>query len=125
MDRQMNGKCVTADVRVEYKDREDTLYLTPVGEIDHHSASFLREKMDAALYEYRAPTAVLVLDQISFMDSAGLGLILGRYSRQKEWGGCLRLEKPSAEILKILRLAGVERMLPIIPADGKKGGKSK
>lgn len=102
-----------ADVRTDY--RENILYLTPCGEIDHHSAGELREKMDAALYEYRAATVVLALDQVSFMDSAGLGLILGRYTKQKELGGTFLLEKPSEEIMKILRLAGVDKMISIRP----------
>ena len=48
------------------------------------------------------------------MDSSGLGLILGRYTNTKEVGGDLKIVNPSRETEKILALAGIERLIPII-----------
>jgi anti-anti-sigma regulatory factor len=44
------------------------------------------------------------------MDSSGLGLILGRYTKVKDLGGEMAIENPSEEILKILRLAGADKL---------------
>lgn len=99
-----------ADVAAEYLN--GILTLIPHGEIDHHTAARLREKMDEAIYFYRAPTVLLILGEVSFMDSAGLGLILGRYTKQKELGGEMIIEDAGEGIMKILRLAGADRLIP-------------
>lgn len=92
------------------------------GEIDHHSSADLRQKIDRALFGYSPHTVILCLDGVEFMDSAGLGLILGRYTRVKDYGGVLKLEHPSPQIEKILSMAGVDRLIEIIraPAPQKK-----
>ena len=102
------------------------LYLEPIGEIDHHTAKSLREKIDRDIYFYRPRTAVLALSKISFMDSSGLGLILGRYTKLNDMGSKLKLEDPTVEILKILRLAGVDKLIEILWSDstGEKCGKT-
>ena len=89
------------------------LTLTVYGDIDHHSARSLREKIDTALFYYRPQKLRLVLSEVSFMDSSGLGLILGRYTRMKELGGTLVLVAPTAQTVKILALAGMDKSLPI------------
>lgn len=98
-------------VKTEYADR--ILTLTVHGDIDHHSAKELRETIDAALFYHRPQTLRLVLSEVSFMDSSGLGLILGRYTRMKELGGEMVLVTPTRQIMKILTLAGIEKTLTV------------
>ena len=83
------------------------------GEIDHHSAVTLRQGMDALLYEKRPRMTVLDLSGVDFMDSSGLGLIMGRYALQKELGGELTVRNPTPGVLKIIELAGMERLIKI------------
>ena len=83
------------------------------GEIDHHSAVFLREELDRLLWHKRPRRLVLNLARIEFMDSAGLGLLMGRYRLVKELGGAMALTAPNPRVLKILRLAGMERFFEI------------
>ena len=83
------------------------------GEIDHHSAVALREELDRLLWHERPRRLVLDLSRIEFMDSAGLGLLMGRYRLVKELGGVMALTAPNARVLKILRLAGMERFFEI------------
>ena len=104
-----------ADVKSSYE--EGTLRFTLTGEIDHHSAPLVREKMDEAIFLYRPKRAVIALSEIDFMDSSGLGLILGRYRNIKGLEGELLLESPSPRIRKILYLAGVEKLIPIVQKD--------
>ncbi len=89
------------------------LVITINGEIDHHSARPLRRKIDESLYYYRPKTVALDLSQVAFMDSSGLGLILGRFTLARELGGVLRIIDPSAEVLRILELAGTGRLVKI------------
>ncbi len=83
------------------------------GEVDHHSAVFLREKMDEGIFFYRPKVAVIELDRLDFMDSSGLGLILGRYNKMKQLGGTLILENPTRDIEKILHLSGADKLIEI------------
>lgn len=83
------------------------------GELDHHSVKEIREVIDGKLIDYRPLNVILDLKEVSFSDSAGLGLILGRYTRVRDYGGSLRLVNVSEEFMKILRLAGADRFLTI------------
>lgn len=95
----------------EYK--KDKLFVTLPGEIDHHAAKAIREEIDRAIFYYRPKTLVLILAEVSFMDSAGLGLILGRYTRMQELSGNLVIADPTPQTVKILKLAGLEKKIAI------------
>ena len=90
------------------------------GEIDHHTASAIRQGIDATLFEKRPKKLLLDLSAVSFMDSSGLGLIMGRYSVMKELGGEMTVWNPSRETRSILNLAGMERLVRIeYPKDSR------
>ena len=83
------------------------------GEIDHHTAAAIRQGIDATLFEKRPKTLILDLSAVGFMDSSGLGLIMGRYSVMKELGGEMAVWNPSPETRAILTLAGMDRLVRI------------
>ncbi len=89
------------------------------GEIDHHSARVLRQKIDEALYYYRSREVALDLSNVAFMDSSGLGLILGRFTLARELGGELRVINPSESVSRVLELAGTGRLIKIEKTDVK------
>ena len=80
------------------------------GEIDHHTASVIRKEIDAAV-EKNMPT-LLVLDfrDVSFMDSSGIGLVMGRYKLLKPMGASLHVTNTSPQIGKVMKLAGLDRL---------------
>ena len=88
------------------------------GEIDHHTAAAIRQGIDAILFEKRPAKLILDLSAVSFMDSSGLGLIMGRYSVMKELGGDMTVWNPSPETRAILTLAGMERLVKIAYPEG-------
>lgn len=92
----------------------ETLKITLSGEIDHHSAKTVREEIDKRIYLCRARTVMLDLEKVGFMDSSGLGLVLGRYAHVKEAGGVLQVLNPSVGAERVLRMAGAEKIIPII-----------
>ena len=96
-----------------------TLRFGILGDVDHHGAKDLRQSMDSALYFYRPSTCVIDLSRVEFMDSSGLGLIMGRYALVKQYGGTLAVLDPSPAVLKIIRLAGMERMISILRTKAK------
>lgn len=95
------------------RQEDATLRFTILGDIDHHGAKDLRESMDSALFFYRPSVCVINLSRVEFMDSSGLGLILGRRTGAEEIGAELILEDPSESVKKILGLAGIERLIKI------------
>ena len=102
-----------APPRFEWDEKNKTAVFTVTGELDHYGAKDIREEIDRAIGKYRPNTAVLDLHEVSFMDSAGIGLILGRYDRVSGYGGTLIVRDPTKEILKMLNLAGMERLIRI------------
>ena len=83
------------------------------GEIDHHSAVEMRTGIDAELFERHPSKLILDLSGVDFMDSSGLGLILGRLANMRKVGGELVILNPNDGVMKILKLAGAERILKI------------
>ncbi len=83
------------------------------GDIDHHSAKGIRDKIDNAIFTKKPAMIVLDLSVVEFMDSSGLGLIMGRYTNSLEIGANFLIYKPCAKVKKILELAGIERIMEI------------
>ena len=96
-----------------YKMDDFVLEIKLTGEIDHHSAVNVLSEIDALIFDLCPQRVVLDLSEISFMDSSGLGLIMGRYALIKDFGGSLSLRAPTVAVMKILSLAGMERMIKI------------
>ncbi|MBR5322037.1 MAG: anti-sigma factor antagonist [Clostridia bacterium] len=91
----------------------ETLYVKLNGDIDHHSAKYIREDIDRELYKYQPQTMIMDLSNVDFMDSSGLGLILGRYTKINMFGGVLKVANPSERIEEMLIMAGTDKLIPI------------
>jgi len=96
-----------------YTLNDGRLTFTLSGEIDHHSALFLRQTADELIYKHRPMSVAIDLSKIDFMDSSGLGFIMGRYALLKKLGGSIVLTDPNVRVKKILSLAGLERIIKI------------
>ncbi|MBO7403548.1 MAG: anti-sigma factor antagonist [Clostridia bacterium] len=83
------------------------------GDIDHHTARLIRSRIDTKVYIQRPDELILDLSRVCFMDSSGLGLILGRYAKAVELGIAFKVANPSPQIRRILDLAGTERLIKI------------
>ena len=88
-----------------------TIYLE--GDIDHHIAQSVRARIDTKLFVEKPDKLILDLSEVRFMDSSGLGLILGRYAKATELGIPCILANPNPPIRRILDLAGTERLIKI------------
>ncbi len=98
--------CLTAEMR---------------GEIDHHTARFLREEIDRGISLELPRKLVLDMSGISFMDSSGIGLIVGRLERARGVGAVLELRGLSPRLLALLELSGIDRLPSITLCTEKKG----
>ena len=92
---------------------ENTVIAHLSGEIDHHSVQQLRADIDLAVERSRPAKLILDFDGVTFMDSSGIGLVMGRYKAVKSCGGCVIIENTGAQIKKVMRLAGLDRLAVI------------
>ena len=106
--------------RIIYEERGEDLIVRIKGEIDHHSAVLVRTVIEEEIVIRRPKQVLLELSAVDFMDSSGLGLIMGRYALIKQFGGTLSVLNPSSAVVKIMKLAGMERMVPIKKTKEKK-----
>ena len=88
----------------------DGLTARPIGELDHHAAGEVREKIDTALLLQNIRTLRIDLSGLTFMDSSGIGLIMGRYRLMKAMGGAMQVAGASERMDKVMRLAGLEKL---------------
>ena len=79
-------------------------------EIDHHTARLVREKIDRAFFEKRPRLLVLDFSEVGFMDSSGIGLIIGRTEKVGEANASVRVQGLSPTLFRLLRIAGLERI---------------
>ncbi len=83
------------------------------GEIDHHSASCVRTEIDKEIYAKKPRGLILDMSAVNFMDSSGLGLIMGRYAVMNELGGEVIVSDPNPAIERIMSLANMQRVIKI------------
>ena len=90
----------------------DTTILARItGEIDHHSARWLRMDIDTAIQDRSPKKLLLDFSGVSFMDSSGVGLVMGRYKNMQGRGGDVSLINMPDYIEKVMSLAGMDRLL--------------
>ena len=88
------------------------------GDIDHFTASGIRGEIDRAVRMNAVDLLTLDFSGVTFMDSSGVGLIMGRCKLMTQLGGKCRISSPPAYILKVLRLSGIDKLCPIVSDGG-------
>ena len=94
-----------------YEKKRDALTVRLTGELDHNAADGLRGELDGLIDETGARRLVLDLSGLEFMDSSGVGLIIGRYKRLSRRGGSVAVAGPDARIDKLFRMCGVYQVV--------------
>jgi len=108
--RSTQRKEVKMEKEVLFLSREDTLSVILPCEIDHHAARPIREKTDTKLFMLSPKLLIMDFSAVSFMDSSGIGLILGRAELCEELGCRIRLKGLSSSLMKLVRLSGIEKI---------------
>lgn len=95
-------------IRFKKENRILTAFLE--GEIDHHNASFARHEIDSEINSDPPEKLILDFGGVSFMDSSGIGLVMGRYKLVSSLGVQLEIASVPDNIYKVMKLAGLERL---------------
>ncbi len=96
---------------IEMETRNDVLCIRLSGELDHHAADLLREKATAAQGNTGIRHIVLNLEGLTFMDSSGLGVILGRYKHVKQLNGEMIVCAISPPIQRLFDMSGMFKII--------------
>ncbi len=91
----------------------NTLVVRMGGELDMLLSDYLREEIDTRLEQSGVRNLILNLEKVSFIDSSGLGLIIGRYKKLKALGGKIFIVGAHPPVDKILHFSGVNKLVPM------------
>ena len=89
----------------------NTLFVILPGEIDHHQTFDLAERIDESLVNDCPTKLVFDFKFTKFMDSSGVGLLVGRYRKMQSLGGQVYLRNVRGHMSKILQLSSVEKII--------------
>ena len=81
------------------------------GDIDHHAARELREELDDVISRSRPELLVLDMENVGFMDSSGIGLVLGRMRAVRANGGELLIKNAPRDIAEVIRISGLSHLI--------------
>lgn len=90
---------------------KDRLTVKLSGEIDHHIAEGLRDKIDREMDKRGVKNLVLDFLDVTFMDSSGIGIVLGRYRRLSKKGGKVAIRNCSRTVKKIMEMSGIFQLM--------------
>lgn len=95
-------------LKTELKNNVLTAYIS--GEIDHDSAAKIRTKIDGAAQSAKPKLMCLDFSGVTFMDSSGIGLVMGRYRQMKLLGGALRVTNIPDNMYRLFAMSGLESL---------------
>ena len=96
---------------------DDCLIMRLRGELDHHQAEQVRAAADEALQDKGLQRLILNLGGLSFMDSAGIGVILGRYKQMQQRQGQMSICETPRAVAKVLEISGIPRVIPFYKSE--------
>ena len=96
---------------VKSRKNGDQLIVYLSGEIDHCSADKLRREIETLLEDAKIRRLILNFEHVDFMDSSGVGMIIGRYKTMRERGGSVAACGLKPPMEKLFRMAGLHRII--------------
>ncbi|MGL4452539.1 MAG: anti-sigma F factor antagonist [Sarcina sp.] len=98
---------------IDFKSKGNLLIVELSGELDHHSAQEVRVKIDDRLDRFDIKKLVFDFSEVSFMDSSGIGVIIGRYKKISVRGGIVAIASVSGSIKRIFELSGIFKVIKV------------
>lgn len=98
----------------EYAVIDNYLCIKMPGEVDHHGAAGIRECADRLILDDKVKNIVFDFEDTTFMDSSGLGIIIGRYKKISCFGGKVYAINTSERISRLLKASGMSSIIEIL-----------
>lgn len=99
---------------VKHRIYNNTLYVLLSGELDEHTATYTREIIDEISQNNNYRQMIIDLSELEFMDSTGIGVLIGRYKKLKEKNISIYICNPNKHIEKIFEMTGLYKIMPKI-----------
>ena len=96
---------------VKYKLDNDILYVMLSGELDEYSASYIREHLDNTFESNKFSSVVFEMSALDFMDSTGIGVLIGRYKIAKKLGISFYVQNLSKTVDKLFYMSGLYEIM--------------
>ncbi|CAM2780606.1 anti-sigma F factor antagonist [Hathewaya histolytica] len=96
---------------LEFENLEDKLVVHMRGELDHHSAEEVRNKIDDRLDRDSIAKLIMDFNGITFMDSSGIGVVIGRYKKLNMKNGDIAVIRVNNPVNKVFELSGMYKII--------------
>ncbi len=94
------------------KETNNTLYINFEGELDENTAHFVKTKLDESIISPEIKQVIFNFEKLEFMDSTGIGVLIGRYKKFCEKGISVFILNPSKHVDKILKMTAIYQIMP-------------
>lgn len=101
-------------MEIKYLNKDDGIYAELYGELDEYSAEYVRISLDDQLNSVNKNKKKLILDfsNVSFMDSTGIGVLLGRYNKFSKNNINIFIKNPTSYVNRIFEMSGIYQIIP-------------
>lgn len=90
-----------------------TLVIRIMEDMDHHSAQYLRQKIDNEIIKATVKNIIFDFSKVNFMDSSGIGVVVGRYKNIQKLNGKAAIVNANPKIMQIFEMSGVLKIIPV------------
>ncbi|NMB95243.1 MAG: anti-sigma F factor antagonist [Clostridiaceae bacterium] len=100
-------------MQVKFSNKGNILIVRLIGELDHHVSDYVRRKIDNEMIKPTSKNIIFDLSKLSFMDSSGIGIIMGRYRVISRINGQVMVACSNPQTVKLLEMSGIGKFVPI------------
>jgi stage II sporulation protein AA (anti-sigma F factor antagonist) len=101
-------------MQVKNRVHKNILYISLEGELDEHTAEYTRINLDRVMSDAHVMQIVIDLANLRFMDSTGIGVLIGRYKKMKDKRVPIFISNPSTQAERIFKMTGLYSIMPKI-----------
>ncbi|CAG7840803.1 anti-anti-sigma factor [Clostridium novyi B str. ATCC 27606] len=100
-------------MKLKFEEREDILIVHMDGELDHHTAEEVRNRLDDRIDRNGVNKLIMNFLNVSFMDSSGIGVVIGRYKKVSTRGGKVCMIGAIGAVKRVFELSGIFKIIPL------------
>ncbi|MCY6353896.1 anti-sigma F factor antagonist [Clostridium sp. ZS2-4] len=100
-------------MNISFENKGDKLIVYMLGELDHHSAEEVRNKVDDRLERENYSKLIMDFSGVTFMDSSGIGVVIGRYKKIAAKKGKIYVTKVNGSVKRVFELSGMFKIIPL------------
>ena len=101
-------------MEITYSKEDKLLTMKITEEIDHHVAEKIRRRADYEIKRYIPKRVIFDFGNVSFMDSSGIGMVVGRYKLVTMLGGIMQMQNVKPNLERVFSMSGILKIIPIV-----------